>query len=279
MSGRHIQQGASLFVDGRRTGGTVEIDKGTVTVNLSNLPGPGMRLLQVQNPGGLVSNDFIFYVAAAETKAKSGPLGTWQLAVESKSRPDRDHQYTIRISREGDKLVGFYRESESRKFKIPTVTLKGKTLSFEVPRDDLVMAYKGTLTADSITGTMEYRRPNRNPSSRQFSATREKLDPAGTWRLLVESKSRPERDHEYTIRLAREEGKLVGFYAGSDRKESKVPQLTMAGNRISFSVPQEERTLAYEGTITDDFISGTMEYQFPDRDSRNRTFTGTRERR
>jgi YVTN family beta-propeller protein len=279
MSGRHIEQGATLFVDGRRTDGTVEIDQGTVTVKLSNLPGPGMRLLQVQNPGGLFSNDFIFYVVSSQTAANSGPLGTWQLAVESKSRPDRDHQYTIRISREGDKLVGFYRESDSRQFKIPTVILKDKTLSFEVPRDDLIMAYKGTLAADSITGTMEYRRANRTRSSRQFSATREQLNPTGTWRLLVESKSRPERDHEYTIRLAREEGKLVGFYAGSDRKETKVPQLTMAGSRISFSVPQEERTLAYQGTITDDFISGTMEYQFPDRDSRNRTFTGTREKR
>ena len=279
MSGRHIEPGATLFVDGRRASGTVEIDKGTVTVELSRTPTPGMRLLQVRNPGGLFSNDFIFYVAGTQVAKPSGPLGTWQLSVESKSRPDRDHQYTIRISREGDKLVGFYRESDSRQFKIPTVTLKGKTLSFEAPRDDLVLAYQGTLSDNAITGTMEYRRPNRTPSSRQFSATRRTLNPSGTWRLLVESKSRPDRDHEYTIRVAREEGKLVGYYAGSDRKEIKVPELSMAGNELSFSVPRGETTQAYQGTITDDFISGKMEYQFPDRDSRKRSFTAIREKR
>ena len=96
---------------------------------------------------------------------------------------------------------------------------------------------------------------------------------------MVESKSRPDRDHEYTIRVAREEGKLVGYYAGSDRKEVKVPELSMAGSEISFSVLRGETTQAYRGTITDDFISGTMEYQFPDRDSRKRTFAATRERR
>ena len=279
MSGRHIEQGATVFVDGRRTVGTVQIKQGTVTVKLSNPPNPGMRLLQVQNPGGLFSNDFIFYVAATETAKPSGPVGTWQLAVESKSRPDRDHQYTIRITQEGKKLVGFYRESNSVEINIPTVTLVDNKISFEVPRDDLTKAYQGTLTDNSIRGTMEYRRANRTPSSREFSATRTELNPAGTWRLLVESKSRPERDREYTIRVAREDNKLVGYFAGSDRKEIKVPQLSMTGTQISFSVPRNETTMAYEGTITDDFISGTMEYQTADRDPRKRTFAATREKR
>ena len=279
MSGRHIRKGATVFVDGRRVGGTVQRDKGTVTVNLSQAPRPGMRLLQVQNPGGLLSNDFIFYVAATQTAEQAGPLGTWRLAVESKSRPDRDHQYTIRISQEGDKLVGFYRESESRQFKIPDLTLNGKTLSFQVPRDDMVMAYKGTLTEGALTGTMEYRRPNRTPSGRKFTGTRAALDPLGTWRLLVQSKSRPERDHEYTIRLAREGGKLVGFYAGSDRKEVKLPEVTLSGIQLSFSVPRDNRTMAYQGMITDDFISGTMEYRNEGGGSSSRTFAGTRERR
>ena len=157
--------------------------------------------------------------------------------------------------------------------------MDGKTLSFEVPRDDLVMAYKGTLTAGTLTGTMEYRRPNRSVSSRKFTGTRATLDPLGTWRLLVQSKSRPERDHEYTIRLAREDDKLVGFYAGSDRKEVKLPEVTLSGIQLSFSVPRSDRIMAYQGTITDDFISGTMEYQREGGGSSSRTFAGTRERR
>jgi hypothetical protein len=64
LSARHVERGASPIVDGRRVTGAVTCAGETVTVELANLPSPGMHFLQVQNPGGLVSNDFIFHVAA-----------------------------------------------------------------------------------------------------------------------------------------------------------------------------------------------------------------------
>ena len=66
ISGRHFGDDAHLFVDGRRVAGSVGVKKGEkdekVVVTLSKLPPVGMHLLQVQVPGGMFSNDFIFHV-------------------------------------------------------------------------------------------------------------------------------------------------------------------------------------------------------------------------
>ncbi len=71
MSGRHINDGARVIVDGTRTAGTVNCDGETVTVELATLPAIGTHFLQVQNPDGLFSNDFIFHVAEDGAKADS----------------------------------------------------------------------------------------------------------------------------------------------------------------------------------------------------------------
>ena len=63
FSGRHIQPGACLIVDGRRVEGTPRTENETVTVTLAKLPSVGMHFLQVQNPDGQFSNEFIFHVA------------------------------------------------------------------------------------------------------------------------------------------------------------------------------------------------------------------------
>ena len=175
ISGRHIRKGAQVIVDGRRVSGSIQVKRDVVTIALTELPTDGMHLLQVQNPGGLFSNDFIFFVETAKTETTANPLGTWRLAVKSKSRPDRDHMYSIRISREGGKLVGVHTRSKSRTAKATSVTLSGSELSFTVPRNSkMIMAYKGTIAGDSISGTMEYRPQDGSPSRRKFSGTREK---------------------------------------------------------------------------------------------------------
>ena len=68
ISGRHIQEGAYVIVDGRRIEGSVRCvngafpncGDGSISIRLDTLPASeGVHLLQVQNPGGLFSNDFI----------------------------------------------------------------------------------------------------------------------------------------------------------------------------------------------------------------------------
>ena len=70
VSGRHIVEGAKLYVDGRRVPGAALCHVGefpvcqleALDVQLAELPPePGMHLLQIQNPGGLFSNDYIFH--------------------------------------------------------------------------------------------------------------------------------------------------------------------------------------------------------------------------
>jgi YVTN family beta-propeller protein len=72
MSGRHFGEDAHLIVDGRRVDGKIEIqqERNLVLISFEEMPSKGMRLLQVQNPNGLFSNDFIFYVKETPEKSK-----------------------------------------------------------------------------------------------------------------------------------------------------------------------------------------------------------------
>lgn len=71
VSGRHIRNGASLIVDGKKTPGSIRTEKNeTIIIELTNLPDVGIHFLQIQNPNGLFSNDFIFHVAENQDKAK-----------------------------------------------------------------------------------------------------------------------------------------------------------------------------------------------------------------
>lgn len=86
ISARHVQPGAKLFVDGRRVDGTLRCQTGVlpsctseiIEVDLAQSPPvSGLHFLQVQNPDGLFSNEFIFHRAMAATaSAVSAPGDT-----------------------------------------------------------------------------------------------------------------------------------------------------------------------------------------------------------
>lgn len=70
ISGRHVREGADIYMDGRRVPGTVRCQRGelpdceseVVEILLSSRPLPqGEHFLQVQNPEGLHSNEFIIH--------------------------------------------------------------------------------------------------------------------------------------------------------------------------------------------------------------------------
>lgn len=82
LSGRHIQESAHVVVDGRRVAGSVAVEeREQLTVTLKNLPDSGMHLLQLQNPNGLFSNDFIFQVTPNA-----------EAAIALREQRDREHQ-------------------------------------------------------------------------------------------------------------------------------------------------------------------------------------------
>ena len=64
VSGRHVNKQAQVFVDGHRVPGHVELkDSENIAIKLEQCPNIGMHLLQLQNPNGQFSNDFILTVA------------------------------------------------------------------------------------------------------------------------------------------------------------------------------------------------------------------------
>ena len=67
VSGRNVDQQARIFIDGHRVDGEVAM-KGNerIAIDLKRRPENGMHLLQLQNPGGQFSNDFILTVAKAK---------------------------------------------------------------------------------------------------------------------------------------------------------------------------------------------------------------------
>ena len=83
ISARHVEEDASVFVDGRRTDARVRCEAGTLPdcddeiaiVEFTDDPEPGgLHFLQVQNPAGLFSNDLMFFSEQSDPPARSGNL-------------------------------------------------------------------------------------------------------------------------------------------------------------------------------------------------------------
>ena len=76
VSGRHVDEQARIFVDGHRVDGEVAMKKNErIVIDLKQRPKNGMHLLQLQNPSGQFSNDFILTVAEAESQEKKDDKG------------------------------------------------------------------------------------------------------------------------------------------------------------------------------------------------------------
>ena len=83
MRGRHVRSGATVFVDGQRVEGQIRCETGSlpncdneiVLMEIDEIPeAGGMYLVQVQNPGGLFSNDALVYSDLRPVPARSGNL-------------------------------------------------------------------------------------------------------------------------------------------------------------------------------------------------------------
>ena len=83
INARHIQEDALVLVDGRKVTATVSCESGdlpacddeVLTVELEASPTHGgLHFLQLQNPGGLVSNDMMFFSEQSALRARRGNL-------------------------------------------------------------------------------------------------------------------------------------------------------------------------------------------------------------
>ena len=71
ISGRNVAANANVVVNGRRVDARLSIGKERIEIELKDLPHVGLHLLQVQNPGGQFSNDFIFHVVKDQSTAEA----------------------------------------------------------------------------------------------------------------------------------------------------------------------------------------------------------------
>jgi hypothetical protein len=69
LAARNVQQGAVVYVDGRRVDANVTVSATSAAISLKTLPVKGWHLLQLQNPAGLFSNEYLIRV---DSDAKSG---------------------------------------------------------------------------------------------------------------------------------------------------------------------------------------------------------------
>ncbi len=104
VSGRHVDQQSRIYVDGQRVNGQVTLkDNERIAIDLEQRPDNGLHLLQLQNPSGQFSNDFILTVAQAEVADK--------VQVE----PAKPKTVAEVLQRSGwDRLVGTWVDEESK---------------------------------------------------------------------------------------------------------------------------------------------------------------------
>ena len=83
MNGRHVLDGASVIVNGRKVNGSIRCRSGTlplcldevIVIELERVPSQGgMHFLQVQNPAGKFSNDMIFFSDLRSASPRVGNL-------------------------------------------------------------------------------------------------------------------------------------------------------------------------------------------------------------
>lgn len=83
MKGRHIQPESTILVNGFRVDGTVSCQEGElpdctdelISVELNQVPSRyGLNFLQIQTPGGMISNDVMFFSQQSEKPFYSGNL-------------------------------------------------------------------------------------------------------------------------------------------------------------------------------------------------------------
>ena len=124
LGGRHIREGAHLIVDGRRVAGNVSCQGGElpdcdgerIVVEPAALPTTGgMHFLQIQNPAGLFSNDFIFH-----TEARSNAFDLHGQEIQFLRRPRGMAAVRARIGFKdqlGDRVA--LGDNEARFFEFP----------------------------------------------------------------------------------------------------------------------------------------------------------------
>ncbi|MXZ71308.1 MAG: hypothetical protein F4Z04_07360 [Acidobacteria bacterium] len=150
VGGRHIREGASVFVNGRRVPGHVRCEGGQlpdclgerVVIELQSLP--GIHFVQVQNPDGLFSNDFIFFGRPLGGDGETHPIP--RTDAQETAVPERPSLPGPSAPRSADGVGGEFAALDGTRFRTKTVVS-----GLEVPTG-LAFAPDGRLFVAELPG-------------------------------------------------------------------------------------------------------------------------------
>lgn len=139
INARHVQEDASIHLNGRRVDGHVECEHGTLPhcsgevaiVELDEAPPGGLHFLQIQNPQGLFSNDMMFFHEDLDTMPSAGSRNlissggefnrirfdrhNWNLVNQDHSVPRRPEIAEVNWSHQGRQVnIEINRSSSAR---------------------------------------------------------------------------------------------------------------------------------------------------------------------
>src|SRR5262249_35347040 len=194
---------------------------------------------------------------------KLNPAGIWQIRLMIPGRPATES--TLRLEVSGGKIVGVLSDFRGRSTPIKDAQLKDGELSFHVTFSqqgrEFSFAYKGKLTADSFKGKVSGNFGGR-PLAFDFDGKRKKEEAtlAGAWKITLTLDSGFKL--QPTVRLKQEGEKLGGDYIGASGKESRLQNVQLKGQDLSFRIIDEfdgeKVPLAYSGKVTGATMQGTV---------------------
>jgi hypothetical protein len=109
-----------------------------------------------------------------------------------------------------------------------------------------------------------------------------KVDPTGTWVWTVQGRGGQGEPREMTLKIKKEGEKYVGAISGGRGGETKIESVKVEGDQISFDVTREFNgnsfTSKYSGKVTDDAITGKIDFKTRDGETRSRDWVVKRKK-
>jgi hypothetical protein len=191
-----------------------------------------------------VAKDTVGEKDAADAKVAKGIDGGW--ALEVKTDDGQTLTATMKLSKDGDKLVGTYTGMDGKEVKAEDLSLKDNELAFTVKLDfqgtDLVAKFKLKHEGGKLKGKVDYDLGGQT-GTLDVDGKRggEAAKPAGTWDIEVVTDDG--QTLKSTLKLAKDGDKFKGMYAGMDGKEVKAEDLVVKDGDLAFTVK-----LDFQGT-------------------------------